>query len=56
MSDVIYGLGGRDITVADICDIYKHANSEVKAGKLDGGILRWVTVRGPQLKYYGTGV
>ncbi|RLA75183.1 MAG: 2-oxoacid:ferredoxin oxidoreductase subunit alpha [Epsilonproteobacteria bacterium] len=56
MSDVIYGLGGRDITVADICDIYRDANDEVKAGKLNGGILRWATVRGPELKYYGTGV
>ncbi|OPX26225.1 MAG: 2-ketoisovalerate ferredoxin oxidoreductase [Campylobacteraceae bacterium 4484_166] len=55
MSDVIYGLGGRDITVADICEIYQHASQELKAGKLNGGILRWVTVRGPELKYYKAG-
>jgi len=52
MSDVIYGLGGRDMTVVELEAIYKNAQEEVNAGKLNGAIQRWVGVRGPELKYY----
>ena len=52
MSDIIYGLGGRDMTVNDLEEIISEANDEVKAGKLNGTIQRWVGVRGPELKYY----
>jgi pyruvate ferredoxin oxidoreductase alpha subunit len=52
MSDIIYGLGGRDMTVVELEDIYKNAQEEVNAGKLNGSIQRWVGVRGPELNYY----
>ncbi len=52
MSDIIYGLGGRDMTVVELEDIITQAQNEVDAGKLDGTIQRWVGVRGPELKYY----
>lgn len=52
VSNIIYGLGGRDINIANLSDIYRHAQKEVEAGKLDGAIQRWVGVRGPELKYY----
>ena len=52
MSDVIYGLGGRDMTVVELEEIYKNAQDEVNAGKLNGSIQRWIGVRGPELKYY----
>jgi len=52
LSNVIYGLGGRDMTVNILSDIYRYAQEEVNAGKLNGGIQRWVGVRGPELKYY----
>jgi len=52
MSNVIYGLGGRDMTVVELEDIYQVAQDEVKAGKLNGTIQRWVGVRGPELKYF----
>jgi pyruvate ferredoxin oxidoreductase alpha subunit len=52
MSDLIYGLGGRDMTVVELEDIFKNAQEEVNAGKLNGSIQRWVGVRGPELKYY----
>jgi pyruvate ferredoxin oxidoreductase alpha subunit len=55
MSDLIYGLGGRDMTVVELEDIIKNAQDEVKAGKLNGSIQRWVGVRGPELKYYTEG-
>jgi len=52
VSNLIYGLGGRDINIQNLSDIYTHAQKEVEAGKLDGAIQRWVGVRGPELKYY----
>jgi len=52
VSNVIYGLGGRDINVEQLTGIFNHAMDEVAAGKLDGTIQRWSGVRGPELKYY----
>jgi len=52
LSNIIYGLGGRDTTVDVICDIYKELDAEAKAGKLNGSIQRFVGVRGPELKYF----
>jgi len=52
LSNVIYGLGGRDINIANLSDIFRNANEEAKAGKLNGSIQRWIGVRGPELKYY----
>ena len=52
MSDVIYGLGGRDMTVIELEEIYTEAQEEVNNGKLNGTIQRWVGVRGPELKYF----
>jgi pyruvate ferredoxin oxidoreductase alpha subunit len=52
LSNVIYGLGGRDINIENLSDIFRKAQKEVEAGKLDGSIQRWVGVRGPELKYY----
>jgi pyruvate ferredoxin oxidoreductase alpha subunit len=52
MSNLIYGLGGRDMTVKELQEIFVNANEEVKAGKLNGSIQRWIGVRGPELNYY----
>ncbi|VAY88319.1 Pyruvate:ferredoxin oxidoreductase, alpha subunit [hydrothermal vent metagenome] len=52
LSNIIYGLGGRDVNIEGLSNIYKNAQEEVKAGKLNGAIQRWVGVRGPELKYY----
>ena len=52
MSNVIYGLGGRDMTVVELEEIYQIAYDEMKAGKLNSTIQRWVGVRGPELKYF----
>ena len=52
MSNVIYGLGGRDMTVVELEEIYQIAQDEINAGKLNGSIQRWIGVRGPELKYY----
>ena len=52
LSNMIYGLGGRDINVEHLSGIYKDAQAEVDAGKLNGSIQRWIGVRGPELNYY----
>jgi pyruvate ferredoxin oxidoreductase alpha subunit len=52
MTNKIYGLGGRDMTVIEIEDIYKEAASNVEKGKLEGPIQEWIGVRGPELKYF----
>jgi pyruvate ferredoxin oxidoreductase alpha subunit len=52
VSNKIYGLGGRDINVENISKIFKDAQEEVNAGKLNGTIQEWIGVRGPELKYY----
>jgi len=52
LSNIIYGLGGRDINIVNLKEIYTHAQAEVNAGKLDDTIQRFVGVRGPELKYY----
>ena len=55
MSNIIYGLGGRDMTVVELEKIICDAQDEVDAGKLNGSIQRWVGVRGSELKYYTEG-
>jgi len=52
LSNVIYGLGGRDINIVALKGIFNAALEEVSNGKLNGSIQRFVGVRGPELKYY----
>jgi pyruvate ferredoxin oxidoreductase alpha subunit len=52
LSNVIYGLGGRDINIENLTSVFNYALDEVANGKLNGAIQRFVGVRGPELKYY----
>jgi pyruvate ferredoxin oxidoreductase alpha subunit len=52
LHNIIYGLGGRDMTVKILSDIYRGLAEEAKTGKLNGTIQRFVGVRGPELNYY----
>jgi pyruvate ferredoxin oxidoreductase alpha subunit len=52
VSNLIYGLGGRDMTVASLKNIYRTLDKEAKEGKLAGKIQRFVGVRGPELSFY----
>ncbi|MEA2112063.1 MAG: 2-oxoacid:ferredoxin oxidoreductase subunit alpha [Campylobacterota bacterium] len=52
LSNIIYGLGGRDMTVSVLNEIYRDLAKEAASGKLNGAIQRFVGVRGPELNYY----
>ena len=52
VSNLIYGLGGRDMTVAGLKRIFRTLDKEAKAGKLSGKIQRFIGVRGPELSFY----
>lgn len=52
ISNLIYGLGGRDMTVSALKNIFRTLDKEAKEGKLAGKIQRFVGVRGPELSFY----
>lgn len=52
VSNIIYGLGGRDMTINELCNIYKELDKDAKSGKRNGALQRFVGVRGPALNYY----
>jgi pyruvate ferredoxin oxidoreductase alpha subunit len=53
MKNYIYGLGGRDITIQMLKDIFAELNENAKAGKRIGAIQTFVNVRGPELSFLG---
>jgi pyruvate ferredoxin oxidoreductase alpha subunit len=53
MKNYIYGLGGRDITVVHLQEVFKELNESVKAGKRIGPIQRFINLRGPELTFLG---
>ncbi|MGM0519107.1 MAG: 2-oxoacid:ferredoxin oxidoreductase subunit alpha [Campylobacterota bacterium] len=52
MSNLIYGLGGRDMTISALKDIFRTLDKEAKDGKLSGKIQKLIGVRGPELSFY----
>jgi pyruvate ferredoxin oxidoreductase alpha subunit len=52
MKNYIYGLGGRDITIAHLEDIFRDLNRSAKKGKRVGPLQQFVNLRGPKLKFY----
>lgn len=52
VTNLIYGLGGRDMTVAGLKDIFRQLDADAKAGKISGNIQKLIGVRGPELSYY----
>jgi pyruvate ferredoxin oxidoreductase alpha subunit len=51
MKNYIYGLGGRDITVVHLQEIYRELSKSAKAGRRLGPIQRFVNLRGPELTF-----
>ncbi len=52
VTNLIYGLGGRDMTIVALKDIFRTLDKDAKAGKISGNIQTLVGVRGPALSYY----
>jgi len=52
ITNYIYGLGGRDLTVDAIKDIYKELDANAKSGKRTGKIQQFIGLRGPKLEYF----
>jgi pyruvate ferredoxin oxidoreductase alpha subunit len=52
VTNLIYGLGGRDMTIAGLKDIFRTLDADAKAGKISGKIQTLIGVRGPALAYY----
>jgi pyruvate ferredoxin oxidoreductase alpha subunit len=52
VSNYIYGLGGRDMTIDGLKEIIKELNEDAKAGSLQHPIQQLFGVRGPKLSYY----
>jgi len=52
MTNYIYGLGGRDLTVETIKEIYRELDKNAKSGQRSGKIQQFVSLRGPKLEYF----
>ncbi len=52
VTNYVYGLGGRDLTVDAIKAIYTELDANAKAGKRTGKIQQFVGLRGPKLEYF----
>ncbi len=52
MTNYIYGLGGRDLTVDAIKDIYRELDANAKSGKRTGKVQQFISLRGPKLEYF----
>ncbi len=52
VSNYIYGLGGRDITVSDLENIFNEQVANVTANKLTTPLQQFVGLRGPKLSFY----
>ncbi len=52
MTNYIYGLGGRDLTLDSLRDIYRELDANAKSGKRTGKIQQFVGLRGPKLEYF----
>jgi pyruvate ferredoxin oxidoreductase alpha subunit len=52
LKNLIYGLGGRDMTINELKNIFRNLTTDANNGKLTGKIQTLVGVRGPELSFY----
>ncbi|WP_419770808.1 MAG: 2-oxoacid:ferredoxin oxidoreductase subunit alpha [Candidatus Marinarcus sp.] len=52
LRNLIYGLGGRDMTINELKGIFRNLDTDAKNGKLTGKIQTLHGVRGPELSFY----
>ena len=54
VTNYIYGLGGRDISIENIKDIYRDQQANVDAGYITTDIQQFTNLRGPHLGFFKT--
>lgn len=52
LSNYIYGLGGRDITIENLSEIIRDQKANADAGRLTTPTQQFIGLRGPKLSYY----
>ncbi len=52
MTNYIYGLGGRDLTIDAIKEVYRELADNAKSGKRKGKIQQFLSLRGPKMEYF----
>ena len=51
LNSYVYGLGGRDLTIANLEEIYADLAENAKAGSIQQPLQQFVNVRGPKLSF-----
>lgn len=54
VTNYIYGLGGRDLTLEQIKDIYRELKKNADVGEITTKIQQFVGLRGPKLEFFET--
>jgi pyruvate ferredoxin oxidoreductase alpha subunit len=54
MSNYIYGLGGRDLSINAIKDIYRELQENATAGEITTPVQQFISLRGPKLSFFET--
>jgi len=54
MSNYIYGLGGRDLSINAIKDIYRELQANATAGEITTPVQQFISLRGPKLSFFET--
>ena len=52
LTNYIYGLGGRDLTLDTIEEVYKELAENAKSGKRKGKVQQFLSLRGPKMEYF----
>ncbi len=52
LTNYIYGLGGRDLTMDTIEEVYKELADNAKSGKRKGMVQQFLSLRGPKMEYF----
>jgi pyruvate ferredoxin oxidoreductase alpha subunit len=54
VTNYIYGLGGRDISIEDLKNIYREQQTNAEAGYITTAIQQFTNLRGPKLGFFKT--
>jgi len=52
VTNYIYGLGGRDLTLETIEEVYRELAENAKSGKRKGKIQQFLSLRGPKMEFF----